>query len=503
MPRILLLANHPAMNRNIIRWAVVLRERKVCEPVLFSTSGDLRGVIAGMGVSGDLPVLYPAPGLGWAVAAGSSPHVAIERPSTVRGRLKALLPGPVESAARHVLFAYRTLANVRTLRRQVRYVRALIREQRIEAVLLSESSPAYDAPVFIKAAKAERIPVVTAPIDHYGRLDHAELYLTNQLLAAEAGINRLAAGRYPRWEVKYKGRRLLRVQPELLLAQEWLGMASPEPWRMIGAWEDAVVVTGAAMRDFFVTDGVDAGLLEIVGSPELDIAAQAVESRSRGRAELHESLGLDGSKPLILSALVANHYLSGRPDAEYEKYGELIEGWVRPLGEIEGYNVVISLHPSQSIEEFRYIEAWGVKISQRDITQLIPFSDMYVACSSTARLAIACGMPVVYYDVFRYSLAMPALTFGEQGGTFVVLTRADYLAIVNRLAGDPVFFADAARRQRESAAYWGPLDGKSADRLSHFLTALAERSEWERRPIAHEPTLTGTYDGELERDRFV
>ena len=473
MRKVLLVANHSAMNRNMLRWALVLARQGLSEPIILSTSGSIAAQAATTGLPAGLNVVYPPAGLGWptgaAAPAGASTLIAARGWPAIRRRIRDLLPAPLEKGARFGIFLGNTLRNTRRIRLQISYVRSVLRELGIDVVLLSESSPAYDAPIFIAAAAAERIPVVTAPIDHYGRLDHAELYLTDKLLGAERGLNRLVARLYPRWAVTYKGRQLLRLQPELALPLEWLGLASPAPWRMVGVCENTVAVTSDAMRDFFIEDGVSPERLHVVGSPELDLMAQAGAAGHAGREELCAGLGLDPVRPTILTALVANHYLHGRPEAEYATYAEMVEGWVRPLGEIQGFNVIVTLHPSQPVETFRYIEDWGVRISPRDITQLIPFTDMFVGMSSTARLAIAAGKPVVYYDVFRYSSAMPTLLFKGLGGTFNVNTAADYRSVISQLTQDKDFYRQAVEAQQASADAWGPVDGESATRLARLF----------------------------------
>jgi len=471
--KLLLVANHPAFNKNMLRWAHVLEASGTWQPVVFSTAGSMEGLVGQMGLR-DLSTLYPPPGLGWQDSTAEPNRESAPPPSAIRSRVKSALPQFLEPMARTAYLAVQIRRKTSELRRQVRYVVELLRRERIDAVLLSETSPAYGAPVFVKAARACGIPVVTTPIDHYGVLDHAELYLTDEVLNANRGLKAAVARRRPRWAMLHKGRRMIRVRLDLLLAFEWLGWASPKPWHMVGAWEDAIASTGPAMRDFYLGEGLPAQQLRLVGSPELDLMHRVRADADRLKPALLRELGLDTSKPVILTGMVANHYLAGRPDAEYETYEQLVEGWIKPLAALSSHNVVVNLHPSQRVEDYRYIEQWGVRICQQDITTLIPLSDIYVACSSTARLAIACGIPLVYYDVFRYSDAMPTLNFPNAGGTVMVTTRNALIDVMTRLTGDPVYFATMRARQEASAAHWGTLDGQSATRLTDLIDSLID-----------------------------
>lgn len=476
MKRVLLVANHPAFNKNMLRWAEVLRGGAVCEPVVFSTSGNMRGLMRGMGIGGDVATLYPPAGLGWELETNDPTRLTATAPGRARSAIKAIAKGPLESVARTAHLVLAVTRNVLELRRQHRFLVGLLRRERIAAVLLSETSPAYGATVFVQAARTCGIPVVTTPIDHYGLKDHAELYLTDEVLNADRGLKRLVARMYPDWEMSYKGRRMLRIRLDLLLAYQWMGWASRTPWHMVGAWEGAVATTNAAMRDFYVAEGLSPDLLKVVGSPELDMMSRVRERAEAERIGLLRELGLDPHKPVILTGMVANHYLAGRPDAEYETYEELIEGWIKPLAAIRTHNVIVNLHPSQRVEDYRYIEQWGVRICQRDITSLVPLCDIYVACSSTSRLAIACGIPLVYYDVFRYSGAMPTLTFPGLQGTKLVTMRADLIDIMSRLTGDPSFYSSMRQAQQASSSDWGALDGRSGERLLALIDSISQRN---------------------------
>ena len=139
--------------------------------------------------------------------------------------------------------------------------------------------------------------------------------------------------------------------------------------------------------------------------------------------------------------------------------------------------MVVSLHPSQSIADYRYIEQWGVKIYIGDVIDLIPHCRIFVACSSTARLALACAKPIVYYDVYRYTENTPSISFGNAGGTFVVLDNASYRRVLTRLAEDPESYREAVAEQARIAERSGKLDGNSGRRLADLLEELLTRRE--------------------------
>jgi hypothetical protein len=93
--------------------------------------------------------------------------------------------------------------------------------------------------------------------------------------------------------------------------------------------------------------------------------------------------------------------LSGS-QAEFASYPEAIEFVMKTLVALPGCNVVVRLHPRVNYEAHRFVEQWGATITQRDTASLVPLCDLYVASvSATIRWALACGIPVINYDLYR------------------------------------------------------------------------------------------------------
>jgi hypothetical protein len=147
-----------------------------------------------------------------------------------------------------------------------------------------------------------------------------------------------------------------------------------------------------------------------------------------------------------------------------------VEFWIKSLAAVQGYNVVITLHPSQNMEDLSYIEQWGVMISKEKTSSLIPLCDIYVTdgLSSTIPWALACGKPVIEYDAFRWGLS----SFEGPGGSLRVSERAEFQSTLHALTSDFAFYARILNQQLESARQWGNLDGKSAERILQLFEIL-------------------------------
>lgn len=452
------------------RWALALSRGDSCDPVVYVAARFIERHMLECKANGIL-VLSPE-------QVGPARPTATEQPNsrTRTRRILRRIPG-VSRLARGWL-RFQSLLSVRarsaTLAREIEYIRQLVREQRIDVLLLAESSPDHGAAAYIEAGRREGIPVVTAPIEQGGAHHYAEGYLSAVSLSLARPINRIVAALYPHWVIAHKRHRLLRTEVPVLLALEWAGLAPPHPWQLVGNLEDMVAVDSEATFYFYMLEGVPAGQMTVVGRPEHDIMADVRNNRSLLRTSLDERLGLDPGRPLILSPLVQDHYLSGRPECDFQKYDEMADFWVRSLVET-GWNVVLSLHPGHTFardpRSWRYLEESGARIASDDIASLIPLCDIYAAAGSTTiQWAIACAKPVINYDIYRYGAPM-AMYRGAPG---VLSTQEKYgfTELLRRLTSDKEYHADIARRQSLCAEQWGVLDGRAAERLALLFRRL-------------------------------
>ena len=227
--------------------------------------------------------------------------------------------------------------------------------------MISETSPAYDAPIFIYAARSKRIPIVVSPADRLSARRYADVYRSDSSLSLDRWINRLVGRLYPRWVINYEGQRILRIQPFMILVYEWLGMGSPRPWQWVGAWDEEVMVTGKAMYDFYLKEGVKAEHLLGCRRSKHDTMAQSIKINSSPQTVFYEESKMPKDSSMLLCALVQSHYLSGRTEAEFQDYHAMVEAFLSPLMKATSFNVVVSLHPSHDSREFRYIETRGGK----------------------------------------------------------------------------------------------------------------------------------------------
>jgi hypothetical protein len=359
------------------------------------------------------------------------------------------------------------------------YVRFLARAraamQRLQPALLvlPEDNVAYGTSLIIKAGHEANVPSVVFPYTIANAREPAEAYWSDRTHQAASWANRSCAARYPHWVMQYKGRNLLRLPAPHVWAQERLGLAPPLPWILNSGSADAVAVESEALRKYYLEAGLPAEQLVVTGSYRQDELATRLRSAGSERQRLLGSLRRPGNGPLVLCAFPPNQYPETRPGCEFSSYSDLARFWASSLGNLTGSTVLVNLHPRASSKDMKYLETFGVHLIQDDIARLIPLCDVFVACvSATICMAIACGKPVVNYDVYRYRY----IDYAHLPGVLTIEEKHSFTTLLQRLTTDAAFYAEVAARQARVAGDWGVLDGGAGQRTLELFDRLLNRN---------------------------
>ncbi len=366
------------------------------------------------------------------------------------------------------IFASDALTLIHELKELKKKYVAIFKIYQPHLLLLAGDQVGNDTPFLIKVAHNFGVAAIITPSTMTNGLEEREVYSKNPRHYLNNSANRLAGFLFPSWVIKYKGRKLIRVPGARVFAFEWLGVSPPAPWTFHSGFADCIAVESNAMLDYYLKAGLPSEKLKLTGSPVYDSLAQFMQNKAQLREKLYERMDLKMGKPLIVSALPPDslYMVGGRPECDFQKYDELVEFWLKSLGSIRGYNVVISLHPSVDFDSSKHLEKFGVRIAKENIVHLIPLCDIFVASvSSTIRWAIACGKPVLNYDIYRYKYT----DFNEVPGVLRVEEQTDFLKTLEQLAYDKKYYSDTAYAQAACSGYWGCLDGKAGNRILELI----------------------------------
>ena len=409
--------------------------------------------------------------------------VQVENPVKWKAALKQRLPaGWVERLSRTNQKRYRFVYQWRRssllyqytqLRKRRRAVEAFLHRTQADVLLLGGHMVGYDSAVYIQTAHTLKMPVVIVSSTMDNGQAQAESYYHDPKHSLQPLMNRLTGWLYPHWVRDWRGKKLIRMPWGRVLAMEWLGLAPPLPWVAGSGDADAIAVESEAMVQFYTAAGLPHQQLVITGSLTDDVLAAADQNKPARRTALCQELDLPEDKPILLSALPPDtlYMTGGRPQCDFQTYPQLVEFWVQSLAAVKDWNIVILLHPSVSYEAMRYIEDWGVKIARQPTAEVVPLCDLYVtSVSSTIRWAIACGKPVINYDVYRYHYE----GFMQVKGVLYTEEQTGFQELLARLTTDSNFFRQTAAAQAQAAPDWGFLDGRSGRRMLQLLDKLIE-----------------------------
>jgi CDP-glycerol glycerophosphotransferase (TagB/SpsB family) len=143
------------------------------------------------------------------------------------------------------------------------------------------------------------------------------------------------------------------------------------------------------------------------------------------------------------------------------------------LLKLKRWQVVVKPHPALKQDEVEYLKKFDLLVSDFDTTSLIPICDLFnTSVSSTIRWALACGKPVLNFDVFKYRYR----DFVSEPAVIHAYSCEEFSAELNRLTTSK----DALKRCKidaEAAApNWGLLDGGSTERIMRLFARLTNQS---------------------------
>jgi len=116
--------------------------------------------------------------------------------------------------------------------------------------------------------------------------------------------------------------------------------------------------------------------------------------------------------------------------------------------------------------DYGMLELAGATIIDEPAYQLLSLSDIYISTvSSTIRWAIACGVPVINFDFYRYRYE----DFEAVDGVLYATTEVLFLLFLDALLKQPDFYKKIKDQQQLSAPYWGALDGRCCERIDNII----------------------------------
>ncbi len=341
-----------------------------------------------------------------------------------------------------------------------------------DVIILPEDNFGTLAPLVIHYARQMNIPSVILPYTFANAAEFSASYYNSPHHNAKRTIlHRLTAWLLPSCVTQYKDKKLLRMPPGYLWLMKWRQLIPSHPWVLNSGYSCGIAVESPYMRDFYLREGLPENFLRVTGTLNDDELYNMLQNRQARQKELCDKYDLDPQKPILLCAVPPDQLASSRSNCEFDDYEKLLLGWVKAITETKDWNVLLSLHPRCKLENPEVLENLGCRILSESVFGAIPFCDLYIASvSATIRSALACGIPVINYDVYNYN-------YEDYRGAKAVIhvnTLKDFRQTVTELS-QPETLTHWRKLAKDEKGYWGLIDGKSTQRLLEFLNTIADK----------------------------
>ncbi|MBC8548950.1 MAG: hypothetical protein H8D23_04805 [Candidatus Brocadiales bacterium] len=340
--------------------------------------------------------------------------------------------------------------------------RTLIFKYQPALLILAEDNVAYFSHVLIRVFLSRGVQTVIVPYTIANASEAGEFYSDSSKHIVDSNIvNKLIAKKYPHWVYEHRGKKLLFMLPGEIVALERAGFHYSDPWKINSEETTIIAIENEHMLDYYLNENLSGERLVVTGALYDDVFAEALLNSDHTRKEVYQEHNFFSEKHLLLCALPPDQFPR---DCEFRNYDSLVKTWLSSLAKFETWNVIVRPHPRLTAEQIEPFQRFGVRFTTQDTASLVPICDLYLASSSaTIRWAIACGKPVINYDVYQYLKGYN--DYADVLGVLAVSNKEDFLSTLQRLTTDQDYYDQISHAQRKEMSRWGKLDGKAGERM--------------------------------------
>lgn len=326
-------------------------------------------------------------------------------------------------------------------------------------------------PALIRAAQARGIPVVDCPYG-FGTTRDFDDYIDEKageraLKFAEGKFGDRIRRQHRQWIRRTRHGDVLMFPAEYILARERMQMTLPLPWVIHGGTADVLAAESAVMEKHYLQEGINPKKVKLTGTAYCDAMRKQLDAVPAAAVAFEASTKIQNGRTSVLVSLPPSlHGIRARL-CEFDSYEK---GCAAILAMVKrsGIDAVISLHPNAPAEQRGFVNGLGLEVSDEWVIDLIPRFDIFLTTfSSTIRWAIACGKPVLNYNMYGYNNH----DYDGVAGVFTHARLQDVAAAFEQLIDDRRF-ATVAAEQKAAGAAWGIMDGRNFDRIHDVVSQL-------------------------------
>lgn len=390
------------------------------------------------------------------------------------GALRYMLPKGSRTSGIVLFASHRIFFGIWNTQLQLECLSRFFEGYQPDLIVLPEQNCGYGHEVLIAWSRQSGVPILVLPYTMAGRQEWAASFSERAGCQVRGALRRLLAKAFPEWVYDYKGSRLI-LPLQWMFSCEYLGCPPAIPWVTNSGPDVVVAADNVFVLEFYQREGVDTSDWAVVGSLAEDRLHRAMQERIAIRERIASRLGLDPRLPLILIGLPPDQFDMGLAEGvEFADYRSLAEFIVRATTEVAGknYHVLVNLHPRIRRDDVAYIEAGSARIVDGPIEEILPAAHIYISvASATIRWAVACEVPVINYDAYRYDYR----DYHGLEGVVDVKTQEQFKQKVAAVVRDEVYRERLLRAQAADSERLFRIDGKAEERIASLMAELCDR----------------------------
>lgn len=184
-------------------------------------------------------------------------------------------------------------------------------------------------------------------------------------------------------------------------ALDKLGVLSTMPWLNGGGASSLVVMTSKLNFDKHIQMGITKNKLQILGDMSYINLYKSFINKDLYKKLIMNKYNLKHEKKNIIIGL-ANWWEHNLADEK--THWQIVYDTIEPaLQQSSEFNILISLHPSMKIENYKFLEKkYSVTILDEKLMNILPIADLYIAdFSSTVSWSIICGIKTIVIKFYK------------------------------------------------------------------------------------------------------
>ena len=355
-------------------------------------------------------------------------------------------------------FFYRVYEKLSRKKKEKTYIDTL----KIKLMIFAEDSEDYHTPQLIRLGRDSQIKSVVFPYTYANQFEFLEDAFFNNRHVNKNFLCWVTGYLFPKWTFDYKGKKILKSAPYLILSAELFKHSPENPWVMNSGSADSIAVESQFMKSYFGAVGIPLEKMIVTGYPSLDHLFEIIQNKASYRIRLSEVSGLDTRKRWVVCAVPPSQW--PRAGVGFKTYEQFLQEFINFFRQMTDVEVLFKFHPRiGEAAAQKTCDQLGIKYFSQDTVELIGMSDMYVATvSSTMRWALALGLPTINYDMYDYNYG----DFSLAKNYYTVVTFADFKNIYKKL----ISTENTESVQEDYAC----LDGRSNERVLKLFSDLTQ-----------------------------